>query len=144
MAGTMSDYLANMLLDASCSDGSFTEPDNLYVGMATANITGSTTGSTVTEPSNWTDYARVEVTSTNLSAASGRAKTNSEAITITSSATCSSDEDCIDWFLADAASDGNILWYGTFASTVTVQDGDSVSIAIGALDLAISTTEGTP
>ena len=56
MAG-FSDYLEKKLLNHVFGGATYTPPATLYFGLATAAITDSTTGTTVTEPSGGS-YAR--------------------------------------------------------------------------------------
>ena len=141
--GTMSDYAANAVLDALLNDGSLSIAGT-YLGFATATITAGMNASAITEPSNWTNYAREEVTAANWDAAATRAKDNGTELDF-GTATCTADEDLTGWFLCTTASGaGDVLFYGTLAGTITVQNGNPVTVPAGSLKVDISTTLGTP
>jgi hypothetical protein len=146
--GTMSDYLANMLLNASVGDGTFTEPTNVYLTFATTTIVAGDDATTIDEPDEgspaWSNFARKEITAANWNAAASRAKTTSIELDF-GTATTTGDVDMTDWCIVDAASGaGNMLWYGTLDGTITVQNGNPVTVPIGDVDIAVSTALGTP
>ncbi len=139
--GTSSDYLADMLLDAACGDGTFTEPTNLYLALCTVTPVVGDTGSSITEAgANWTNYGRVLVAPADLSAAAGRSKTNSAEIDF-GTATTTANETIVGWALVDASSGGNALFVGDFNVPIIVQDGNPVKVPVGALDLHVDPTK---
>ena len=141
--GTLSDYAVHQVLDAIMNDGSISIAGT-FLGFATATVTASMNASATTEPSNWTNYARIAVTAGNWSAAATRAKTTSAEIDF-GTATSPSDELITDWFLATTVSGaGDILAYGKLDGTITVQDGNPVTVPIGNLKIDVSTALGTP
>lgn len=143
--GTMADYLAHMTLNASVNDGTFTNPTNVYLTLATAAITAGMNASAITEPTaTWTNFARKQLAAGELDAAASRAKANGTAQSF-GTATTTANTNCTHWAIVDSASGaGNMLWYGTLDGTIVVQNGNPVSVPIGSLKLAISTTLGTP
>lgn len=120
--GALTDYLENELLDHVIGNESYTAPATLYVGLAQSVADdGTITG----EPSG-NGYARVAVTNnaTNFPAASGGSKTNGTEITFPEA---TGDWGTLSvWFIADAATGGNVLIYGDLTDSKTVGNGDTV------------------
>lgn len=143
--GTMSDYLANMLLNASMNDGGFTLPTNVYIALATSQPALDANASTLAEPGGtWTNYARVQIPAASMGPAATRKKTNTSPIDFGTAVT-GGNVNITHWAIVDSASGaGNVLWVGDFESTIVVQNGNPVSIPAGDLDLEILTTEGVP
>lgn len=133
--GSFTDYLENRTLDHFFGGVASTPPATLYVGLSTSTITDA--GGNITEPSG-NGYARVAVTNnaTNFPAASGGAKSNGTAITFPQAS--GSWGTVIDFFIADASSGGNILGYGTLTVSKAVTSGDTLSFAIGELDITLT------
>lgn len=133
-SGGISDYLANKILDFLFRNQAFTQP-TIYAGLATASITDATTGATVTECSG-NNYARKAHAS--WDAASGGASENTGALTFN---TPSGTWGTVTYsFLVDSvtAGAGNILFYAAQSPSKTPGNGDTVSFADGAFDVAIS------
>ena len=129
---SFSDYLEPLILDHVLSDGAFTEPANVYVGLWTSALTDASTGATAGEAT-YTGYARKEILATDLSAGAAGSKTNSAAITF---AACSGSTSTITYFgITDNATTGagNLLMWGTVTSKVIDTSNTPATIAIGAL-----------
>jgi hypothetical protein len=132
--GSKSDYLENALLDHVLGGGDFTRPATVYVGLWTAALDDTSDGDTLGEVSGGS-YARVAVTNnaTNFPAAAGGAKSNGTAITFPQATG--------DWGTAthfailDAATSGNILYWGALTNSKTIETGDTAEFAIGDLDI---------
>lgn len=136
MAGSASDYLENKLLGHVVGKASFTMPATPFLALVTVAVTDSDTGSTITE-ANYTGYTRLSCPGTNWGNASGGTITNSAAITFAGCTGGSSA--CVGWALLDASTAGNILLYGDFGSTLTVDTSHTpLSFAIGALTASAS------
>lgn len=133
--GSFSDYLENAWVDHVLNTSALSVPSNLYVGLSTATIDDTTTGSTVTEPSGANNYARIVVNT--WDAAASRASENTNVITFNQCQTGPWGT-ITDWFVADALSGGNILFYGTLATSKSVVVGNTPSFAAGALDVSIN------
>ena len=131
MAGSKSDYLENKLLNHVLGGGDYTRPATVYVALYTAAPTDAGGGTEVSGGS----YARVAVTNnaTNWPAASGGQKSNGTAITFP--AATASWGTVLAWGIFDAASGGNLLYYGTLAENKTISTGATASFA--ASDLVI-------
>lgn len=132
--GSFADFLENKLLDHAFGGSDYTRAATLYIGLSTTTITDA--GGNITEPSG-NNYSRVSVTnnSTNFPAASGGAKSNGTAITFPQAS--GSWGTVTDFFISDASSGGNILGYGALTTSKAVTNGDTVSFAIGDLDITL-------
>ncbi len=135
MAGSASDYLENEILDHILSAATFTAPGTLYVGLATAAITDSTTGSTVTEPAGGS-YARVPVTNnaTEWPAASGGSKANANDIEFPQAT--GNWGTVTHWFIADALTNGNILFHGDLSQSEVINTNGIFRFPAGDLTIA--------
>jgi hypothetical protein len=132
--GSKSNYLENEILDHVLGGGDFTRPATVYVGLWTAALDDTSDGDTAGEVSGGS-YARVAVTNnaTNFPAASGGAKSNGTAISFPQA---TADWGTVTYFaILDAATSGNILYWGALTASKTIQNGDTASFAIGDLDI---------
>lgn len=140
----MSDYLENKLIDQIFRAQAFTFPSTLYVGLLTA-APSDTGGGTEVSGSN---YSRVSVTaslanfagtqsagSTTASSGTGGTTSNNGAINFP---TPSGSWGTVTHFgIYDAASAGNLLFYGALTTSKTINTNDVVSFAAGALTVQI-------
>jgi hypothetical protein len=150
-AGSMSDYLENLVADYIFRAQTFTQPTTLCVGLATAAPTDASTGATVTEAT-YTGYARAaynasfsgwkgtndEVTDV-PSAGTDATVSNASIVTIGSAAT-SGPETMTHFFVVDSCSlgAGNILFWAALTTEKTVNNGDPApTFAIDALTVQI-------
>ena len=139
-AGVASNYLANNWLDLMFRNQTFTKPAT-YVGLTTATVADTNTGSTITEPSG-NGYARVQVNINGGSApvwtvASGGALSNSDDVDLGPAS--GSWGTITSMVIVDASSAGNLLMYdNTNVVDQAVGDGDSVSFPAGDLDVSLS------
>jgi hypothetical protein len=125
MAGNLSDYLEDKVLDHILGTTSYTMP-TVFLALYTVAPTDSTSGTEVSGGS----YSRKAVA---FSAASSGSATNSANIDFAGmpSATVVSVAVC------DALTSGNILIYGSLASSRSVTDGDTLRISSGDLSISI-------
>lgn len=131
MAGSKSDYLENELLDHVLGGGDYSRPATVYIALFTAAPTDAGGGTEVTGGS----YARKAVTNnaTNWPAASGGAKSNGTAIEFV---TATADWGTVVAFaIFDAATDGNMLYWGDLTASKSVDSGDTARFAAGELDV---------
>jgi hypothetical protein len=120
------DYLENSILDHITGKASFTMP-TVYVALFTANPTDAGGGTEAAYGS----YARVTTSAATWASAASGATSNAAAITFPA---CTSGSSTVTGFGAyDAASGGNLLWYGTCSLSVTT--GITPEFAIGELDI---------
>lgn len=133
---SLSNYLEDELLDHILGGSDYARPATVYIALLTATPTDANTGSTITEPSG-NNYSRVAVTNngTNWPAASGGSKSNGTAINF---ATASGSWGTVTHVaILDASSNGNVLAWGALSASKTVDSGDTVSFAIGALTVTL-------
>jgi hypothetical protein len=149
MAGNLSDYAENKILELSTGKTAWSKPE-AWAGLYTVAPTDSTAGTEVSGGS----YVRIKVSDTTNSvfgAASAGTITNngiynsSSATTLTSSGTgiitfpkaTDSWGTIVAVALLDASTGGNVLWYGTLTNTKTIDIDDTVSFAASDLQLSL-------
>lgn len=126
MAGSLSNYAENKVLDHILGTTSYTMP-TVYLALYTVAPTESTSGTEVTGGS----YVRKAVTFT---AASSGATSNSANVDFTGMPSCT----VVAVAVCDALSSGNIIAYGTLNANKVVASGDTLRIASGDLDITIN------
>lgn len=138
MTGSFSDYLEKKLLDHVLGGVAYTPPATVYVGLATAAITDATTGTTVAEPTGGA-YARVAVTNnaTNWPAASGTTATKKNGTEIAFPEATAEWGTITYFFIADAATEGNILMWGSLSDSKTIDSGDLPRFNANALTVTL-------
>lgn len=132
MAGK-SDFLENEILDHVIGNAAYTAPATTHIGLYTVVPTDAGGGTEVSGGA----YARVAFTNnaTNWPAASGGAKSNGVAITFP--APTANWGVVVAFGIFDAATAGNLLYWGLVTPNKTVNNGDPApSFAIGDLDLS--------
>lgn len=140
----MSNYLENKLIDHLLRDQAFTKPANTYVSLHTASPADDASGAEVSG----NNYARVAV----AAALANWAGTQGAGTTVASSGTngTTSNNGAITfptpsggWGVVthfgvwDAATSGNLLFYGALSVSKTINADDEVSFAAGALTFQI-------
>ncbi len=137
-ANEVSNYLANTWLDFMFRNQAFSKPDT-YAGYATATLSDTTTGSTVTEPAG--GYARVQVNPNSGSNPKWTLAANGElanAAAITFPTATASQGTLTSVFVADAATGGNILMYDNDVADQAVGTGDTIELATGDMKLNLN------
>jgi len=133
----LSTYAANAMLDRMFRNQAFTVSAN-YLGVATATLSDTTTGSTVTEPSG-NNYSRLAINASggaqpSWGAASGNTVVNANAwVMPTPSGSWST---VVAGFVADASTAGNILLYDNGVTDQAVASGDTVQYATSAFSFS--------
>ena len=133
MAGSFSNFLELELLDHVFGNAAYSAPATLYVALFTATPSDSGGGTEVSGGS----YARKDVTNnaTNFPAAAAGAKANGTAITFV---TATASWGVVTQFgIFDAVTAGNLLAWGDLTASKTVDSGDTVSFAVGDLDITL-------
>lgn len=137
MASGKSNYLELKLLDHVLGNTAYTAPGTVYVALFTTTPSGSGGGTEVSGGS----YARVTVTNNttnwpNASGGSPGVKSNGTAITFP---TATADWGTVTGFaIFDAASSGNMLYWGDVTTSKHINNGDTAKFAIG--DIVIDET----
>jgi len=131
MAGNITDFLENELLDHTLKVGSaYGQPSYCKLALFTADPTD--TGNVAAEVSGGA-YARVNVVFT---AASGGSTSNDADVTFPQATA--------DWgtvthiAIMDATTGGNMLWHGALTASKTVASGDTFKIPTGDLDISLA------
>lgn len=131
MAGSLSDFLENELLDHVLKTGAYSVPTDIYVALSTADPLDSSTG--IAEPGN--GYARVVMN--DWDASTSRATENTNQITFPQS---TGDWGTIShWAIYDTLSSGNFLAHGDFTVSKECPLGTNLYIAVGDIDVTFST-----
>lgn len=128
MAGNLSNYLENKLLDHFLATTSYTAPSNVYVALMT--VAEDDTGTAGTEVSGGS-YARQTAT---FDAAASGATQNSSNIDFTDMPACT----VVGIAIYDASTAGNLLVHGTLTANKSLDAGDTLRIATGDLDISIN------
>jgi len=126
MAGNLSNYLENKVLDHFLGTTSYTMPTDVYVALYTATPNDAGGGTEATGGS----YARQIAT---FSSASGGATSNDSNIDFPSMPAST----IVAIGVHDALTSGNLLVWGTLSSNKALDAGDTLRIATGDLDISI-------
>ena len=124
MAGNLTNYLENKLIDHFLGTTSYTMPAAVYIGLFTVAPTDAGGGTEVTGGS----YARQAAT---FSAASSGATSNDTNIDFTGMPSATT----VAIGIFDASTSGNMLLYGTLTTNKTTDAGDTLRIATGDQDV---------
>jgi hypothetical protein len=132
MAGSKSNYLENEILDHLLGGGDFARPGTVYLALYTTAPSDAGGGVEVAAA----DYARLSITNnaTNFPAASGGAKSNGTDFVFPEATNAWGL--VIAWALFDAATSGNMLYWGDFSLTQTIGVGAAAKVKAGDLDFA--------
>lgn len=126
MAGNLTNYLENKLIDHFLGTTTFTKPSAVYVGLFTVSPGEAGGGTEVAGGS----YARQTATFT---AASSGATSNDANIDFTGMPAAT----VVAIGIFDALTSGNMLLYGSLTTNKTTDAGDTLRIATGDLDISI-------
>ena len=127
MAGNLSDYLENKLLDHFLGTTAYTMPTPIYVALYTASPNDAGGGTEVTGGS----YARQTAT---FDAAANDATQNDTDIDFVDMPNCV----VVAIGLHDASTGGNLLVHGDLTANKSLDAGDTLRIATGDLDISIN------
>jgi hypothetical protein len=140
MAGSMTDYLEKRVLDLIFrnSNASATAPlgldaTNVWVGLFTATPSDTGGGTEVSGGS----YARVAVVRTGAgwNAATGALATSNNTGTITFPTATGSWGTVTQFGIFDAATVGNLLYWGDLTTSKTISSGDTATFAASAISI---------
>lgn len=126
----MSDYLENKFLEYVLRSGTFASPASVYISLHTGAVGTDDPGTEVSGGA----YARVQLTS-GFDAATSGATSNTAVITFPTATAVWGLVNAIGIY--DAATAGNLLFWGEFSDDLQVDTGDTLSIAAGALDVSL-------
>ena len=140
-----SNYLENKLIDHIFRGQTFTKPTSLWIGLCTAAPSDSSIGTEVTG----NNYARVEIScslanwvasqgvTSPLAASSGTGGATSNGSTITFPTPSGEWGTVTHWVICDAATSGNVLFYGALAASKLIQSGDDVAFVANAIQVTV-------
>lgn len=126
MAGNLSNYLEDKLIDHFLGTTTYTKPAAVYVALYTVAPSDTGGGTQVTGGS----YARQVATFT---ASSGGTTSNTANIDFAGMPAATT----VAIGIFDALTAGNLLLYGTLTTNKTTDAGDTLRIATGDLDISI-------
>ena len=127
----LSDYAEKLLLDFLMTTGTATRPTNWYVALYTAAPNDAGGGTEVSAGG----YARQSV-SFNAASSPGGTTSNSGEVSFTASG---GDYGTVTHMgIFDASTSGNLLWHGALTASKTVADGDTLTFAVGNIDLTMA------
>jgi len=130
--GSKTDYYENICVNAALNPAGASLPANTWVGLYDTFTTPETsTGLTEVADAN---YDRHPVAAGDFPAASGGTADNDQEISFTSGLGMAAPGGADGWFIADAATAGNILLHDAFAARETWGIGDDPKFAAGELD----------
>ena len=125
----MSNYLENKVLDYVLRDQADWAPAAVYLSLHTADPTDAGTGAEVSGGS----YARQAITFNAAHATAGTID-NSSVEEFTNMPACTVTHIGV-W---DAASSGNLLFFGAVTASKAVGAGDTISLSAGSLDITLA------
>jgi len=120
MASKKSNYLKSKIVKHVKGEASYTMPTTLYLALYTTDPTVADTGTEVTGGS----YSRKSIS---FAAESGGSAASNAAINFTSMPTTTASH----WGIRDAASGGNLLYFGNFDIAQAITSGQTFTIASG-------------
>lgn len=135
--GSFTDYLEDELLD-HIFNAAFTSPAAIFLALATGDPGDGATGAAMSEVPNAGSYARTAIS---FGLAAARAVTQDALLTFPT-ATGGGWGTVSHWAIVDNGTHGagNVLCYGAFAASKTVNAGDTPSVASG--QIVVSFTAG--
>lgn len=133
--GSMSNYLADLFVDWAFDGGTLAQPTNLYVALASAALTDSSTGTSLVDLT-MTDYAR-ELNNDWDAAAGPSPMLSDNTNDILFGVLTGSGQTVEAVAVCDASADGNLLFYDNTVSQA-IGVGDSVTFPAGEFDISIA------
>ena len=128
-----SQYAETHILDHAHGKTSWTMPATPFLALCTVVPTSASTGTSITE-ANYTGYARLSVPGSSWAAAVAATPSTAQTNTTLTFAACTGGSSTIiGWALCDASTVGNVIEWGTCASTVISSTQTPATIASGSL-----------
>ena len=127
----LSDHAENLILNFLMTSGTATRPTAWYVSLYTVAPTDAGGGTEVSG----NGYSRQTVA---WGTATGTGGTTDNTGTVSFTATGGNFGTIVAIGIHDASSGGNLLWHGALSANKTVNDGDTLEFAAGAIDLTIA------
>jgi len=127
----LSDHAENLILNFLMTSGTATRPTAWYVALYTVAPSDSGGGTEVSG----NGYSRQTVA---WDTATGTGGTTDNTGVVSFTATGGNFGEIVAIGIHDASSGGNLLWHGALSANKTVNDGDTLEFAAGAIDLTIA------
>lgn len=127
----LSDHAENLILNFLMTSGTATRPTAWYVALYTVAPSDSGGGTEVSG----NGYSRQTVA---WGTATGTGGTTDNTGAVSFTATGGNFGTIVAIGIHDASSGGNLLWHGALSANKTVNDGDTLEFAAGAIDLTIA------
>ena len=127
----LSDHAENLMLNFLMTSGTATRPTAWYVALYTVAPSDAGGGTEVSG----NGYSRQTV-AWDTATGTGGTTDNTGAVSFT--ATGGNFGEIVAIGIHDASSGGNLLWHGALSANKTVNDGDTLEFAAGAIDLTIA------
>lgn len=127
----LSDHSENLILNFLMTSGTATRPTAWYVALYTVAPSDAGGGTEVSG----NGYSRQTV-AWDTATGTGGTTDNTGAVSFT--ATGGNFGTIVAIGIHDASSGGNLLWHGALSTNKTVNDGDTLEFAAGAIDLTIA------
>jgi len=127
----LSDHAENLILNFLMTSGTATRPTAWYVALYTVAPSDAGGGTEVSG----NGYSRQTV-AWDTATGTGGTTDNTGAVSFT--ATGGNFGTIVAIGIHDASSGGNLLWHGALSANKTVNDGDTLEFAAGAIDLTIA------
>lgn len=133
MSGNLTDFSENKLLEHITGKTAYAKPTNTYLGLFLVVPADDGTGGTEVASSG--GYARVQIS---WGSASAGSIANNANIRFPSANNATSNWGTILGVgIWDTLTVGNLLWYGSLASSVTINSGDNWTLTTGAVTLSL-------
>lgn len=127
----LSDHAENLILNFLMTSGTATRPTAWYVSLYTVAPSDAGGGTEVSG----NGYSRQTVA---WDTATGTGGTTDNTGSVSFTATGGNFGTIVAIGIHDASSGGNLLWHGALSTNKTVNDGDTLEFAAGAIDLTIA------
>jgi hypothetical protein len=138
--GSFSAYAEVAIINQAAGKTAWTMPATVALALCTVLPTVTSTGATLTE-ANYTGYGRQTIAAAGFNTASGsNPASNSNASTITYAACTAGSSTIVGWALCDSATTtaGNVIMWGSCASTVISTTQTPATVAAGALTMSLT------
>jgi hypothetical protein len=132
-----SDAVEKKILDHLTGKTAYASPGPLYLALTTVAVVDSDTAASITEAS-YTGYSRKQIPAADWTAASGTNSTVSNGVLETFPSCTAGTSTIIGWALCSSASGaGDVIAYGTCASTVISTTQTPATVPVGALSISL-------
>ena len=133
--GMLSNFATTELID-HIFKAAYSPAATLYLALCTAAPTAASTGSTITE-TDYTNYVRKSFTGSSVFAAAASRAIAQNAQLEFAQAGGAGASNITHWAILDAATNGNMLAYGSFNSAWNVVSGNTPKIASAEIEISI-------